>query len=70
MERGRPIDVDVQARRLEEEALKVRGIEDRLGSLNLKYENEIEAALRLVNRLQKHLMAALKARVLIVENKC
>jgi hypothetical protein len=67
--RGRPVEPEVQARRLEEEALKVREIEGRLAEVNLKFASGIDTALRLVRRLEKHLTAALKARVLLTENR-
>lgn len=67
--RGRPVDPEVQARRLEEEALAVREIEGRLSEVNLQFASGIDTALRLVRRLEKHLTSALKARVLLTENR-
>lgn len=67
--RGRPVDPEVQARRLEEEALAVREIEGRLAEVNLQFASGIDTALRLARRLEKHLTSALKARVLLTENR-
>ena len=67
--RGRPVDPEVQARRLEEEAMKVREIEGKLAGVNLQFASGIDAALRLVRRMEKHLTSALKARTLLTENR-
>jgi hypothetical protein len=67
--RGRPVEPEVQERRLLEEAEKVREIESRLAEVNLRHFAGIDTALRLVRRLEKHLASALKARVLLTENR-
>lgn len=67
--RGRPVEPEVQARRLEEEALAVREIEGKLAGVNLQFASGIDAALRLVRRMEKHLTSALKARTLLTENR-
>ena len=62
---GRPIDLDVQARRLEEEILTVRKLE---GLGELRVAGQIAAAIRRVKRIERHLFGALKAATLLTEN--
>jgi hypothetical protein len=65
MGRGRPVDVDVQIKRLEAEVATVRQLET-IGEL--RFTSQITQAIKRVRRLERHLLNALKAKLLIAEN--
>ncbi len=63
--RGRPIEPEVQAKRLVEEVAYVRKLETKLGANKCYFASDIAAALKLVTRMERHLAKALKARTLL-----
>jgi len=66
--RGRPIDLDVQEQRLEEEARTIRALTGRIDAANLRFESHIVASLKVVARLARHLENALRVKQTISEN--
>lgn len=63
--RGRPVDPEVQATRLAEEAAQVRQLTAKLDSNKLYFASDLEAAQKLVTRISKHLAKAFRARQLL-----
>lgn len=63
--RGRPVDLEAQARHLERHAAAVRKIEGRLGEVDLRHP---VAALRLATRMTRHLARMLQIDEVIASN--
>jgi len=66
--RGRPVDPEVQEHRLEVEATEVLALAGEFEKHNLRFQNGIIGALRLVERIKMHLLRCATARQRLTES--
>jgi hypothetical protein len=66
---GRPIDVEAHRRALVQEITIVRSLESKLSAVPCEFACQIEGAMKLAARMQRHLQLALWHRAVITANR-